>query len=66
MELSRYQSIRELSVYDAVNDADDLKDVVNNYICNGMVKAAKLRYENGTTEEGATYKTYHINSRLYL
>ena len=48
-ELSRYQSIRELSVYDVVNDIDDLKEVVNTYICDGMIKPVKLNYENGTS-----------------
>jgi phage gp36-like protein len=44
VDLSRYQSIKELQVFDAVNDVDDLKDVVNSYICSGMVRPAKLTY----------------------
>lgn len=44
VELRRYQSLKELSVIDVANDPDDLKEVVNTYICEGMIKAAKVKY----------------------
>jgi hypothetical protein len=54
-----------VAVYDAVNDTDELKEVVSNYVCD-MVRPAKLGFDNGSQEEGSTYRTFHIDSHLYL
>ena len=31
-----------------------------------MVRKVKLEFQNGSTEEGAQYKTFYIDSKLYL
>ncbi len=48
MELSRYQSIKEVSVVDVANDEGELKEVVSNYVSD-MVKPGKIVYENGSS-----------------
>lgn len=48
VELSRYQSIKEVSVVDVANDEGELKEVVSNYVSD-MVKPGKIVYENGSS-----------------
>ena len=52
-------------VSDAVSDADELKEIVSDYVCD-MVRKVKLQYENGSFGEGCQYKTFYIDSKLYL
>ena len=43
MDLNRYQSLKEVVVLDAVNDPDELKEVVSDYVCD-MVRKVKLEF----------------------
>ena len=50
---------------DVASESEDLREVVSNYVCD-MVHPSRISYENGSLEEGCLYKTFHIDSRLYL
>ena len=41
--LARYQSVKEVTVWDVANDGDDLKEVVSSYVCD-MVKPQKINF----------------------
>lgn len=65
VDLTKYQSVKETTVVDLANDEDELREVVSSYVSN-MVQGARVIYENGSVEEGSVYKTFHINSPLFL
>lgn len=50
---------------DVASESEDLREVVSNYVCD-MVRPSRVSYENGSLEDGCFYKTFHIDSRLYL
>jgi len=63
--IHRYQSLKEVVVYDNLNEPEDLKEVVGNYVCD-IFRPAEIGYENGRKEQGTLYKSIHIDSTLLL
>lgn len=55
-----------MNVVDLVNDQDDLKEMISNYVAPSMIRSAKAVYNNGKSEECAFYKTFHLDSPLFL
>jgi hypothetical protein len=51
---------------DLVNDQDELKEMISNYVSPNMIKSAKVVYNNGKSEDCAYYKTFYIDSPLFL
>ena len=44
--LNRYQSLKEITILDAANDPDELKELITSYVGN-LIKTTNIRHPNG-------------------